>query len=193
MPAAYADRYADKFLAGPIFARSVLGVGHGGCVEMDIFDGGFAAIEPEFVFCLGETQEQDRMFIGAEIASSPIPDINAYGPTAVISDFGNNNGLVVGPEITDWRSRDGAATVSATINGVLVAERQLDDFRTSALEALYFLRRLVIQRGLTLDAGLYVSSGAVTGIHEAVAGAHAELSFGGFGAFEIILANAEKR
>lgn len=193
VPAAYADRYSDKFLAGPIFSRSVFEVEQGGMVEMAIFEGGFAAIEPEFVFCVGEAEGQDRLFIGAEIASSPIPDINAYGPTAVISDFGNNNGLVVGPEIIDWRDRDPTVTVSATIDGVLIAERILDDFRASALEALRFLRNLVIQRGLTLEAGLYVSSGAITGIHEAVAGAHAHLSFGEFGAFEITLANAEKR
>ena len=31
-------------------------------------------------------------------------DQRASGPIAVVSDFGNNNGLVVGPEIPDWRT-----------------------------------------------------------------------------------------
>ena len=38
---------------------------------------------------------------GIEVASSPIPDINALGPTVIAADFGNNNGLLLGPELAD--------------------------------------------------------------------------------------------
>ena len=41
---------------------------------------------------------------GIEVASSPLGRINELGPIAVISDFGNNNGLVIGPEIAGWRT-----------------------------------------------------------------------------------------
>lgn len=45
------------------------------------------------------------LFIGVEIASSPLATINTLGPRVVISDFGNNNGLILGPEVTDWLRR----------------------------------------------------------------------------------------
>src|SRR3546814_11891516 len=56
--------------------------------------------------------------LGIEIASSPLPTINDLGPTVTISDFGNNNGLVIGPAIADWRGADIADwPVSLLING----------------------------------------------------------------------------
>ncbi len=39
------------------------------------------------------------MFIGIEIASSPLQNINDYGPAVVASDFGNNAGLLLGAEV----------------------------------------------------------------------------------------------
>lgn len=191
VPAAYSDRFDDKFLAGPIFAKTVHEVAEGGRVAMPVYDGGFAAIEPEFVFLLGKSAEDDQMFIGAEIASSPIPDINDYGPTAIISDFGNNNGLVIGPEIADWRRRDGSARVTTNINGRRIAEKSLGDFREGPLSALGFLRDLSKRRGRDLPAGTLVSSGAITGVHEAESGAHAVLDFGEFGRFELELISSK--
>ena len=41
----------------------------------------------------------DAVHVGIEVASSPLGSINEIGPIAVISDFGNNNGMVIGPEI----------------------------------------------------------------------------------------------
>lgn len=192
VPPAYLDRFDESFLAGPIFSRTVHWVANGGTVEMPVFEGGFAAIEPEFVFLLGTTPADDRMFIGAEIASSPIPAINDYGPTAVISDFGNNNGLAIGPEVAAWRDCEGATTVETRIDGKCIARRSLDDFRTAALVSLDFLRRHSYRRGFDLPAGTLVSAGAITGVHEAEAGAHALLDFGQFGTFELVLVNAEK-
>lgn len=191
VPSAYLDRFDETFLAGPIFARSVRWVKQGEQAEMPVFEGGFAAIEPEFVFSLGRGANEDRLFIGAEIASSPIPAINDYGPTAVISDFGNNNGLAIGPEIADWRNRDSAATITTYIDGESIAEKTLDDFRQGALAALAFLRNLSRQRGFALPPGTLVSSGAITGVHEAAAGAEALLDFGPFGSFELVLVNAK--
>lgn len=191
VPAAYLDRFDEKYLAGPIFARSVRTVEQGGCADMPVFDGGFAAIEPEYVFRLGHTDEEDRLYIGAEIASSPIPKINDYGPTAVISDFGNNNGLLIGPEIADWRTIDGAAKVTTHIDGECIAMKTLPDFRENAVASLAFLRRLSAERGFPLSEGTFVSSGAITGVHEAAPGAQALLDFGAFGSVELKLVKAE--
>ena len=192
VPPAYTERFEEKFLAGPIFARSIQIVEHGRQAKMRVFEAGFAAIEAEFIFRLGETEGEDQLFIGAEIASSPIPDINDYGPTAVISDFGNNNGLALGPEITDWRTREGAVTVSTYIDGQCIAKKSLVDFRENALASLAFLRRLAGQRGFDLPAGTLVSSGAITGVHKACSGAQSLLDFGPFGSLELVLVNADK-
>jgi 2-keto-4-pentenoate hydratase len=82
-----------------------------------IYRGGFGAAEAEFLFRVGSIPAPDKttftlseaadlidaVFIGIEVASSPFPGINALGPLVTISDFGNNNGLIIGEEIPDWR------------------------------------------------------------------------------------------
>lgn len=193
VPPAYLDRFDEKFLAGPIFADKIRHVEQDGTMAMPVYEGGFAAIEPEFVFRMSDDEAGVRLFIGAEIASSPIPHINDYGPTAVISDFGNNNGLVLGPEIENWREREGPAVVATHINGALIGEKQLADFRENALISLDFIKRLAVARGFALPEGTYISSGAITGVHEAEAGAEATLDFGHFGKFDLVLVNAEKQ
>ena len=190
VPAAYLNRFDERFLAGPIFANSVRAAEGIGPVAMEVFDGGFAAIEPEFVLRLGAKGENDRMFIGAEIASSPIPAINDHGPMAVISDFGNNNGLLIGPEIAGWRERAHAVEVVATIDGKRVGEKLVGDFPHAALEALAFLRRLADERGFALPPGTYVSTGAITGVHEAAPGAEAHVDFGDLGRLHLTLVGA---
>ncbi|WP_271077281.1 2-keto-4-pentenoate hydratase [Aurantiacibacter sp. MUD61] len=190
MSPASAAELGTPYLAGPIFAKSVQHAHQGRSTEMPVFEEGFAAIEPEFIIALGNTREEDRMFIGAEIASSPIPDINDYGPITVICDFGNNNGLLIGPEITDWRTRDREITVSTHINGDLIAESRLTDFPAAPLRALAFLLELAEQRGYDLPAGTFVSTGAITGVHEAKIGATSELSFSEYGTVELQLVPA---
>ncbi|KLE32491.1 hypothetical protein AAW00_13180 [Aurantiacibacter luteus] len=187
VPADYLDRFAERYLAGPIFEMTVRRADAAAPVAMPVFAEGFAAIEPEFVFRLGTRPEEDRMFIGAEIASSPIPDINAYGPVAVISDFGNNNGLLVGPEVIDWRTRARPVHVRAVIDGELAGEREVEDFPRDALASLAFLRRLADERGHALPSGTFVSSGAITGVHEAGVGAGAVLDFGDLGSVALEL------
>ncbi len=45
------------------------------------------------------------LHVGIEAAGSPLAAINELGPTVVVSDFGNNAGLLLGPAIPDWRKR----------------------------------------------------------------------------------------
>ena len=85
---------------------------------MPIYAGGFAAVEAEFILELGravhpsEREYPDAdlidlvssLFVGAEIASSPMAAINKLGPTCVVSDFGNNAGLLLGPAVANWSS-----------------------------------------------------------------------------------------
>src|SRR3546814_8452265 len=64
------------------------------------------------------TAHIDMVHLGIAIASSPLPTINDLGPTVTISDFGNNNGLVIGPAIAACRGADIAAwPASLPVNG----------------------------------------------------------------------------
>lgn len=192
VPAIYLDRFTDKRLIGPIFSKNTVYSDEGATTVMPVFDG-FAAVEGEWVFCLGETPDQDRLHMGVEIASSPLQNINDMGPAAVICDFGNNRGLIVGPEIPNWRSLSPETFEMKTeINGEIVGTKTISSFPGDALDALEFWRAKAKTNGLSADAGTYISSGAITGVHETKAGAHSTVDFGPFGVLKIELIHAKK-
>lgn len=192
VPPAFIGKFGETRLVGPIFSRSVETVTDGGHVEMPVFMGGFAAIEPELIVQLGATRADDRMFIGAEIASSPLPAINAIGPIAVISDFGNNNGMIIGPEIVNWRERDlGPIPVTCTIDDKCVGERDVSDVIGSADQTIAFLLSHGERKGIEMPSGTHISTGAITGVHEAEIGAKSRISFGDHGSFSLSLVAAE--
>lgn len=192
VPADFIEHFGEERLTGPIFQRSVVTLQSDETAMMPVFEGGFSAIEPEFIIELGETRAQDRMYIGAEVAGSPIPAINDVGPIAVISDFGNNRGMIIGPEIHDWQNIDHApVTVETHINGELIASRTVDDLRVDPRKALKFWLSHAEKNALDTAAGTYISSGAITGVHEAPIGAQSVLDFGRFGSVSLELTKAE--
>jgi len=169
---------ADR-LAGPIFLEVDAANGDAG-EEMPIFTHGFAAGEAEFLLRVGATPPAgktsftleeaadliDAVHIGLEIASSPLGAINELGPIAVVSDFGNNNGLVVGPAIADWRSSGFEQwTVTTFIDSIEAGSGRAEAFPDGAIGAARFLFELMAKRGVVLEPGQWISSGAVTGIH----------------------------
>ena len=184
-------RYGADRLAGPIFASEAA---RGGAVpDMPVFDRGFAAGEAEFLLRIGArppagqtrfTLEQtaeliDAVHVGIEIASSPLEPINRIGPAAVISDFGNNNGLVIGAEVPGWRTSGLEEwQVETLIDGVSVGTGRASTFPDGAIGAARFLFELMAHRGIALQAGQWISSGAVTGVHDARPGQSVEARFG---------------
>jgi 2-keto-4-pentenoate hydratase len=185
------DRFGTDRLGGPIFARTDTST-NGKPVEMPVFAKGFAAGESEFLLRLGEAPAAGKMdftleeaadligavHIGIEVASSPLGAINELGPIAIVSDFGNNNGLVVGPEIPNWRSSGFERWEVATlIDGDEVGTGTASDFPDGAIGAARFLFELMAQRGIALSPGQWISSGAVTGVHRAHPGQTVEARF----------------
>ncbi len=182
-------------LAGPIFSQSVQPVANGHIPTGLIFNDGFGAAEAEFVFRVGTAPDHgktqfsiddaavliDAVFCGIEIASSPFPGINEMGPLVTISDFGNNNGLLLGPEISDWRT-SGLADweVTTLLNGKAVGTGAAKGFPGGPLESVRFLIENLVGRGLPVTPGLLISSGAVTGVHEVAQGQMVESRFGNF-------------
>jgi 2-keto-4-pentenoate hydratase len=196
VPPPFSERFGVQRLVGPIFADAVVHANGAEVVSVPVFAEGFAAIEAEFVLQLAKdapanvldwTAETARrfvkaMFIGIEIASSPLININDYGPAVVASDFGNNAGLLLGAEIPDWPSRDPQSMLCETrIDGTVVGRGSAAAVSGGPLAALAFALRCNALRGRPLRAGDFISTGAVTGVHSISAGQSAEVVFTGLG------------
>lgn len=188
IPPQHRAALGEDRLSGPIFARRLASARAGETSPMPVFADGFAAIEPEFVLQLGDTRERDRLYVGVEIASSPLVAINDIGPLAVVCDFGNNNGLLIGNEIADWQGWSGRPLeVIATINGVEVGRKEEHNLPLQVALARDFLFDLAKREGLPVGPGQYISTGAITGVHDARCGDRSVLDFGEFGTIEIEL------
>jgi 2-keto-4-pentenoate hydratase len=199
------ERFGTDRLAGPIFMSkpaSALGSGP----EMPAFAEGFAAGEAEFLLRIGTTPPAgkssftleeaadliDAVNVGIEVASSPLGAINALGPIAVISDFGNNNGLVIGREIENWRSSGFEEWLVATrIDGAEIGTGRASAFPDGAIGSARFLFELMAKRGIALQPGQWISSGAVTGVHDAKPGQSVEALFGEGYSVSCVLTAAE--
>lgn len=190
------ERLGENRLAGPIFVDQIVDVGEGAGdpVAMPVFADGFAAAEAEFLLRIGTAPDParsdytpetaaaliDAVHAGIEIASSPYPGINADGPTVTVSDYGNNNGLIVGPPIPGWRDADlNDWPLELAINAATIGTGRARDMLDGPFGATAFLFNHAAKRGLALAAGQWISSGAVTGVHPVQVGDHVEARFDG--------------
>jgi 2-keto-4-pentenoate hydratase len=187
-----AERFGADRLAGPIFACKHVD-GDGEVPAMPVFAEGFAAGEAEFLLRVGRAPPSgksgfsleeaaaliDAVHVGIEIASSPLGTINQLGPIAIISDFGNNNGMVIGGAVENWRSsgfEDWLVTTS--IDGAEAGSGRASGFPDGAIGAARFLFELNARRGIALAPGQWISSGAVSGVHSGLPGQRVEARFG---------------
>jgi 2-keto-4-pentenoate hydratase len=194
----FRDRYTADRLVGPVLAGTIQEVADGATIETGVYAGGFAAVEAEFAFRMArDLPLRDRpydadevadavqsMHIAMEIASSPLAALSDLGPGAVIADHGNNAGLVIGPEVPDWRRRDPASMkIRTIIDGTVVGEGSAASVPGGPVAALLFLVNQLATRGRIVAAGGYVSTGATTGVHKVRIGMKALADFGELGAF----------
>lgn len=188
------DHYGADRLAGPIFIDTVKQADD--TAKGYIFAEGFGAAEAEFLLRIGTmpafgktafTLEEaaahiDAVHIGIEIASSPFVGINENGPAVTVSDFGNNNGLLIGPAIPDWRNSDFADTdVSVFIDGAVIGTGRASNFPDGVIGSARFLLQNLAERGIALPAGSWISSGAVSGVHRVKVGQRVIADFRRFG------------
>jgi 2-keto-4-pentenoate hydratase len=193
------SRFGEDRLVGPIFTRSVQTARNGEVVEFPVFAGGFAAVEAEFIVRLGADAPVSKtnwtaedagglvaaLHVGIETAGSPLATINALGPAVVVSDFGNNAGLIVGPEIPNWREFGPDQLASETfIEGQSVGKGSAASVPGGPLAALAFALNRCARRGLALEAGQFVSTGATTGIHDIRIGQSSRVVFSGVATIE---------
>jgi 2-keto-4-pentenoate hydratase len=207
IPQEYAQKLGAQRLAGPIFRREVRRSVPGVPVEFGIYVGGFAAVEAEYIFEIVRDAPAGkinwsledasgiagRMFVGIETAGSPLSMINVLGPTVTVSDFGNNAGLILGPEVPDWRERTAAQLTCETfIYGKSVGAGGAKNVLGGLLESVRFVAGSCAERGRPLKAGMLISTGATTGIHEIITGQMARVEFNGIGSIQCVAKPAEK-
>jgi 2-keto-4-pentenoate hydratase len=194
-PAVEAGFRSDR-LAGPIFRASILHTGSDDLLEMPVYAGGFAAIEAEFVIVVGRDAPDGKvdwsleeaagmigeLRIGVEMASSPLSTINELGPAAIASDFGNNAGLIVGPEIRDWRLRAlDTMSCEAFVEDRSVGHGGAFNLSGGPVRSMQFILELAARRGRPLKAGMTIATGQTTGIHDILPGQTARVDFGADG------------
>jgi len=188
--------YREERVVGPIFRNAVQIIRLDEEIGFPVFSGGFAAVEAEYVFRLSADAPADKLswtdaeaadmvgalYIGVEPASSPLATINELGPAVVVSDFGNNAGLLLGPEVADWRRRiaDGM-TCETFIEGRSVGKGGTARLPKGPIGALAFALMRCARRGRPLRAGCLVSTGAASGIHDILPGQSSALVFDGVG------------
>jgi 2-keto-4-pentenoate hydratase len=192
--APWLERVGEDRLVGPIFRRGIRLAPPDQLVEFPVFEGGFAAIEAEFMFRLAMDAPPDQtswtpeeasrlvsaLHVGIESAGSPLATINDLGPTVVVSDFGNNAGLLLGPVIPDWRARPfESLTCETFIAGRSVGRGGAMSPPGGPFAALAFALGRCARRGIPMKAGYVVSTGAATGVHEIRVGQSARVRFDG--------------
>ena len=196
---AFRDRYPSAWLAGPVFESALLRADVLEPTEIAVFEGGFAAYEPELVLRLSDlraerphldTVEEALPFVsavhlGAEIASSPLATLNALGPGSIISDFGNQAAVVVGPAIElSWLDRLADVQVTTIVDGAEVGRSHVKPDDAGPLGALRFLLNHLRDSGFEAN-GAWLSSGAITGVHEAKLGSSCTIVYEDLGVLKL--------
>jgi 2-keto-4-pentenoate hydratase len=199
-----AELKADRVL-GPVFAKNVWQAG-AEPTPVHAIAGGFAAVEAEYIYRMGEDAEPGKTdwtpgaalalveaeLVGVEFAASPLATINLLGPRVVAADFGNNAGLILGKTIPDWRSRtDDWPPCAAYVAGELVGRGAPSSIPGGPAASLAFLMNAVAARGHPLKRGQFVTTGAASGIHDIEAGQPARIVFDGLDEIHCIARPAE--
>lgn len=190
---AWRERAGAARLVGPV-VESLLGPVPPGRPAFPAIPGGTACVESEIALVVGRdvpagardwSLDDARAHLGGarlavELAGSPVPDINGLGPMAVASDFGNNAGVLLGPEVEGPADRAWRDLLCTTwVDGEQVGRATPADAPDGGpLEAFRLALQVCTARGHALRAGDVVATGAVTGVHDVLTGQSALLRFG---------------
>jgi 2-keto-4-pentenoate hydratase len=190
---AYRESFGEERLSGPVFSSATLQSKRNSLNEFVVFKDGFAAVEAEFIAVMAvdaphfnhpptadeASQLIGSLHIGMETAGSPLASINDLGPLAVVSDFGNNAGVIIGQEIKDWRARSlESMTSRMLVDDVEVGVGSAAKIPGGPMAAVAFLLYHLQHRGRPLKKGQFISTGATTGIHVVQTGSTVCAEFG---------------
>ncbi len=196
VPPAVQAEIGETRLVGPIFEGNVQAPPPGQAGTFATIPGGFAAVEAEVVIRLARDAPANKfdwtpeealelvaeMMIGCEMAGSPLATINEFGPRVVVSDFGNNAGLILGQVIAGWRTlAPESLTCRTLVNGVEVGVGSAANLEGGPAGCLAWILGHTARRGRPLRAGCLITTGQLTGIHDVKPGDQAVIDFGDLG------------
>ena len=181
--------FGTQRLTGPIFTSRFSKLGDT-AETVNTYKDGFAAVEAEYIIEIKHDTDPSKtdysldeafdligaLYCGIEMAGSPLPDINRLGPTVVASDFGNNNGLILGEKLLSQDKGFSAEDLSLEaikayqaetfIDGQSVGKGGLFTMPEGPIAAIAWIAGHLAGRAMPLKAGALISSGATTGIHD---------------------------
>ncbi len=115
--------------------------------------------------------------VGRRTAAEGLPDL-----LMAIADYGANSAFIPGPAINNWQAIDlSKVTVRAAIDGQNSNSGSGAAVLGNPLNALLWLQARLFERGDTLRAGQWVSTGTCLGVIEARAGTSIDVVFDGCG------------
>lgn len=172
----------ENRFVGPIFADGIWPARDTGPSPFPAIPGGFAALEAELVAVIAAPDADGTAAVrswhaGIEVAGSPLATINDLGPLASIAGFGNNLGLILGPELTI--DDPDAVACTTIIDGTVHGPRTAGLLPGGPRAAVDFAIRRLTMLGQPIPEGTLISTGAITGVHAVEAGQSGEVCFAG--------------
>ena len=158
-------------------------------------------LESEFVFRFGKDMPSrqtpysrseiidavDALFPSFEIICPRFTSLTGHHVSMVIADFCANGGAVLGKMCSDWRGIDlPSQSVVLAIDGT---ERQRGTgavVLNSPLNVLEWFVNVFSQHGGNIEAGQFVMTGTVTGLHAPALSQTAKADFGLLGTVEVV-------
>jgi 2-keto-4-pentenoate hydratase len=188
------DKIGEDRFAGPIFATSIQPAS--GDNDFPAIANGFAALEAELVIVAAADAPADKtvwtveeaaalagaLHIAVEVAGGSFSAANDLGPLTTIASFGGNHGLILGPEIADWRSLSfGDIGCTTTIDGAVAGQAKASAVPGTPIAAFAYVLGRAARMGFPIRKGDLISTGAITGVHQVQIGQRGEADFGAFG------------
>ena len=189
--------YGENRFLGPIFAGDVWQVASSEPATFPVIAGGSAALEAELIAKIELAQEDAgakftaagvgryvrSWHIGIEVAGSPLADIGYYGPLASIAAFGNNLGLLLGPEISPPVDVD-SITCTTVIEGQEAGTQRAGALPGGPHEAIAFALNKLVELKHDIAGRMLISTGAITGVHNVRSDQHCLVQFSPGGTIE---------
>ena len=121
-----------------------------------------------------------------ELIEDRCADYGRMEAMSLITDNAWNAGIVLGPAVTDWQTRDiGNLGGRLTLNGAAAGEGVTRDALGHPLEGLAWIANTLTARGGTLGAGLVTITGSIIATRFVAAGDHARYEVDELGAVEL--------
>ena len=138
----------------------------------------------------GELVERAVLHLAVEMIGSRYPKgSGAFKPTTndEIADNGAGIGFVFGPAVADWRRHDlRNLGIDIRVDAGEPAENFLGECRCDPIDALVQAAGILGERGIAIEAGQYVSTGAATDPQPVRTGSVVQVRFGALGTIEVV-------